>query len=223
MSTIFLKLLSALTLFFLLLLPSIAHTCPYCPYPISPPTSSHHHHGHHNGHHHNNGHHHHEHHHHHYVPSPHRPSYSPPIHVKPPPYMRPPHHRSPHVSPPYEKPPTTPVPYPPSYNPSPPTNLPCPSPPPPPPSSQGGTCPTDALKLSACVDVLGGLVHAIIGQSATDACCPLLIGLVDLDAAVCLCTTIRLKLLNINIVLPIALQLLIDCGKHPPSDYKCPS
>nr|prf salt-inducible protein RF2 [Medicago sativa] len=48
-------------------------------------------------------------------------------------------------------------------------------------------------------------------------------GLVDLDAAICLCTTIRLKLLNINLVIPLALQVLIDCGKTPPEGFKCPA
>jgi hypothetical protein len=51
----------------------------------------------------------------------------------------------------------------------------------------------------------------------------LLQGIADLDAAICLCSTIKLKLLNINIVLPIALQLLVDCGKTPPEGFKCPT
>jgi hypothetical protein len=117
-------------------------------------------------------------------------------------------------------PPTVPVPSPPSETPCPPPP-PVPVPYPPPPAQQ--TCSIDALKLGACVDVLGGLIHIGIGGSAKQTCCPLLSGLVDLDAAVCLCTTIRLKLLNINIVLPIALQLLVDCGKTPPEGFKCPS
>jgi len=83
------------------------------------------------------------------------------------------------------------------------------------------TCPIDTLKLGACVDVLGGLIHIGIGSSAQQTCCPVLAGLVDLDAAVCLCTTIRAKILNINIIIPIALQLLIDCGKTPPDGFKC--
>ncbi|KAK3405096.1 hypothetical protein EUGRSUZ_K01352, partial [Eucalyptus grandis] len=70
-------------------------------------------------------------------------------------------------------------------------------------------------------DVLGGLVHIGIGSSAKDTCCPVLQGLLDLDAAVCLCTTIKAKLLNISIVIPIALQVLIDCGKTPPSGFQC--
>jgi hypothetical protein len=74
------------------------------------------------------------------------------------------------------------------------------------------------------VDVLGGLIHIGLGKSHAKAeCCPVLGGLLDLDAAVCLCTTIKLKLLNIDLVLPIALELLLDCGKTPPSDFKCPA
>jgi hypothetical protein len=110
--------------------------------------------------------------------------------------------------------------------------IPCPPPPviptppivkPPPTPPKQETCPIDTLKLGACVDVLGGLIHIGIGSSAKDECCPLLEGLVDLDAAVCLCTVIKAKLLNINLILPIALELLVDCGKTPPEGFKCPS
>ena len=103
-------------------------------------------------------------------------------------------------------------------SPPPPSSVPCP----PPPVKKG--CPINVLKLSACVDVLGGLIHIGIGGSAADKCCPLLSGLADLDAALCLCTAIRAKVLNIGLVIPIALSLLVnDCGKHLPSDFKCPS
>lgn len=99
-------------------------------------------------------------------------------------------------------------------------------PPPTPPSpspGRGKTCPIDALKLNACVDVLGGLVHVVIGREARSKCCPLVQGIADLDAALCLCTTIRARLLNINIYLPVALRLLITCGKHPPNGFNCPN
>lgn len=105
--------------------------------------------------------------------------------------------------------------------------MPCPPPPvvkphpPPAPVSKG--CPINTLKLAACVDLLGGLIHIGIGPSAADTCCPLLSGLADLDAALCLCTAIRAKVLNINLLLPIALELLVNnCGKHLPSDFQCP-
>ncbi|PIA25259.1 hypothetical protein AQUCO_12000006v1 [Aquilegia coerulea] len=96
-----------------------------------------------------------------------------------------------------------------------------PCPPPPPSPSQEKTCPIDSLKLGACVDLLGGLVHIGLGDPVVNECCPVLQGLVELEAAVCLCTTLRLKLLNLNIFVPIALQLLLTCGKTPPPGYTC--
>ncbi|CAI0375420.1 unnamed protein product [Linum tenue] len=124
------------------------------------------------------------------------------------------------------KPPPVEPPKPPVKPPTPPKEPPCPPPPPPVPSyppPKPETCPIDTLKLGACVDLLGGLIHVGIGESAKSTCCPVLEGLVDLDAALCLCTTIKLKLLNLNIVLPIALEVLVDCGKTPPPGFKCPS
>ncbi|KAH9712095.1 Hydrophob seed domain-containing protein [Citrus sinensis] len=106
-----------------------------------------------------------------------------------------------------------------------------PPPPPPvvnvtyPPAPKQQTCPIDALKLGACVDVLGGLIHIGLGDSAKEKCCPLLQGLADLDAAICLCTAIRLEALNlINLLVPISLQILVnDCGKYPPAGFQCPA
>ncbi|GLJ25722.1 hypothetical protein SUGI_0492520 [Cryptomeria japonica] len=96
------------------------------------------------------------------------------------------------------------------------------SPPPPPASSNGGSCPLNALKLGACVDVLGGLVNATIGDPSVNTCCPVLQGVLEIEAALCLCTTIRLKLLNLNIILPIALELFVQCGLTPPPGFTCP-
>ncbi|CAN6571321.1 unnamed protein product [Malus baccata var. baccata] len=182
-----------------------------------------------------------------YPPVPHLPPKKPPPHVKPPhvkppivkppPYPKPPVAKPPpHPKPPVVKPPPVVVPSPPPtptptpvvpVKPPPPTETPCPPPPPklvpPPPSPPKDTCPIDTLKLGACVDVLGGLIHIGIGSSAKDACCPVLQGLVDLDAAICLCTTIKAKLLNVNLIIPIALQVLIACGKTPPSGFQCPA
>ncbi|XP_039018035.1 36.4 kDa proline-rich protein-like [Hibiscus syriacus] len=86
---------------------------------------------------------------------------------------------------------------------------PCPSPP------TKDTCPIDTLKLGACVDLLGGLVHIGLGDPVANECCPVLTGLAELEAAVCLCTTLKLKVLNLNIYVPLALQLLLTCGKTP--------
>ena len=93
------------------------------------------------------------------------------------------------------------------------------------PSVPGGgssSCPLDALKLGACVDLLGGLVHAVIGDSVVNQCCPLLEGVAGLEAALCFCTTIRLKLLNTDIILPLALELFVKCGITPPPGFTCP-
>ncbi|CAD6209084.1 unnamed protein product [Miscanthus lutarioriparius] len=96
----------------------------------------------------------------------------------------------------------------------------CPSPPPPPcppaPSSGGGRvgCPRDALKLGVCASVLG-LIKAKVGLPPTEPCCPLLDGLVDLEAAVCLCTAIKGNVLGIHLNLPIDLALVLNhCGKR---------
>jgi hypothetical protein len=102
----------------------------------------------------------------------------------------------------------------------------CPTPPAPvvpkPPSGGGGSCPMDALKLSVCANVLN-LLKLNIPVGADDQCCPLIQGLVDLDAAVCLCTAIKASVLGININVPVDLTLLLNhCGKICPQDFTCP-
>nr|DAD27229.1 TPA_asm: hypothetical protein HUJ06_028697 [Nelumbo nucifera] len=136
------------------------------------------------------------------------PVVTPPVTV--PPIVKPPIKLPPVTVPPILNPPVT---YPPVTGPpvKPPTGKPCP-----PPAKKPETCPIDTLKLGACVDLLGGLVHIGLGDPVVNQCCPLLEGLVELEAAVCLCTTLKVKLLNINIYLPLALQLLVTCGKTPP-------
>ncbi|CAL9758029.1 unnamed protein product [Musa acuminata subsp. burmannicoides] len=89
-------------------------------------------------------------------------------------------------------------------------------------ASPPATCSLDHLKLGLCLDVLGGLVHLGAGNPAENVCCPVLHGLLELEAAVCLCTAIKLRILNLDIYIPLALQLLITCGKNPPSGSLCP-
>ncbi|KAK8969481.1 36.4 kDa proline-rich protein [Platanthera guangdongensis] len=89
--------------------------------------------------------------------------------------------------------------------------------PPPPPAK----CSLDILKLELCLDVLGGLVN--LGFAPVQSyCCPVIQGLLELEAAACLCAAINLKLLNLNIYIPLALEVLITCGKDPPLGYFCP-
>lgn len=98
---------------------------------------------------------------------------------------------------------------------------PTPNPTPTPSTPPGITCPRDALKLGVCANVLG-LVHAKVGSPPTLPCCSLLDGLVDLEAAVCLCTAIKANILGINLNIPISLTLLLNvCGKTPPTGFQC--
>ncbi|KAK1273138.1 hypothetical protein QJS04_geneDACA012392 [Acorus gramineus] len=112
---------------------------------------------------------------------------------------------------------STPTPNPtPTPSPSNPTNpTPTPSP------SSKGKCPKDALKLGVCADVLG-LVNVVIGKPPKMPCCSLLNGLIDLEAAVCLCTAIKANVLGLNLNIPVDLSLILNyCGKKVPAGFKC--
>ncbi|KAF0928651.1 hypothetical protein E2562_006084 [Oryza meyeriana var. granulata] len=84
-----------------------------------------------------------------------------------------------------------------------------------------GRCPIDALKLRVCASVLNGLVGVKIG-AGPDHCCPLIGGLVDLDAAVCLCTAAKANVLGVHLNIPVDLSVILNhCGKNYPSDFTC--
>ncbi|CAM0871194.1 unnamed protein product [Alopecurus aequalis] len=108
------------------------------------------------------------------------------------------------------------------------TYCPTPTPPivPPPvvptPTPSTGKCSIDTLKLKVCGNVLN-LLKLKLGVPANEQCCPLLGGLVDLDAAVCLCTAIKANVLGIKLNVPVDLVLLLNqCGKKCPADFTCP-
>ncbi|MED6215816.1 hypothetical protein PIB30_001433 [Stylosanthes scabra] len=83
-------------------------------------------------------------------------------------------------------------------------------------------CPRDTLKLGVCADVLG-LVNVQLGDPAKTPCCSLINGLVDLEAALCLCTALKANLLGINLNIPISLSLILNyCGKGVPNGFVCP-
>ncbi|XP_040987520.1 14 kDa proline-rich protein DC2.15-like [Juglans microcarpa x Juglans regia] len=84
------------------------------------------------------------------------------------------------------------------------------------------SCPIDALKLGVCAKLLNGTVGAVVGTPPDTPCCSLLGGLLDLEAAVCLCTAIKANILGINLNVPVSLSLLVNtCGKKLPSGFKC--
>ncbi|XP_076897118.1 putative lipid-binding protein AIR1 [Bidens hawaiensis] len=89
-------------------------------------------------------------------------------------------------------------------------------------SASTGTCPRDALKLGVCANVLGNLLNLVVGDPPVKPCCSLLEGLVDLDAAVCLCTAVKANILGIDLNVPLSLSLLLNvCSKQVPKDFVC--
>ncbi|XWS70446.1 hypothetical protein CRYUN_Cryun03dG0049100 [Craigia yunnanensis] len=93
--------------------------------------------------------------------------------------------------------------------------------PPPAASPPPASCPKDTLKLGVCADLLG-LVNIVVGTPPTSKCCALLSGLVDLEAALCLCTAIKANVLGINLNIPVTLSLLLSaCQKELPPGFKC--
>ncbi|CAD5164627.1 unnamed protein product [Musa acuminata subsp. malaccensis] len=91
-------------------------------------------------------------------------------------------------------------------------------PPPPAPAKQ---CPVDAVKFGTCLYILGSPVH--IGDPAV-TCCPIVEGLEGLEAALCVCTTIKGMFMGMDFLFPLAIQLLVTgCGKSIPPGYICPS
>ncbi|KAG7615701.1 putative bifunctional inhibitor/plant lipid transfer protein/seed storage helical [Arabidopsis thaliana] len=121
---------------------------------------------------------------------------------------------SPSVPTPSVPSPSVPTPSVPSPNPTPVT----------PPRTPGssGNCPIDALRLGVCANVLSGLLNVQLGQPSAQPCCSLIQGLVDLDAAICLCTALRANVLGINLNVPISLSVLLNvCNRRLPSDFQC--
>ncbi|KAL3818210.1 hypothetical protein ACJIZ3_004115 [Penstemon smallii] len=83
-------------------------------------------------------------------------------------------------------------------------------------------CPKDTLKLGVCANLLNDLVHLVVGTPPKTPCCSLIGNLVDLEAAVCLCTAIKANVLGINLNVPVSLSLLLNyCGKKVPSGFQC--
>ncbi|EEF29088.1 14 kDa proline-rich protein DC2.15 [Ricinus communis] len=112
---------------------------------------------------------------------------------------------------------------PPPPSPKPELSKPHPSYPSPVPSSKPTKCPKDTLKLGVCVDLLKDLLSVTIGKPPKTPCCSLIGDLVDLEAAVCLCTSIKASLLGINLNLPVDLSLVLNyCGKKVPEGFQCP-
>ncbi|VVB07748.1 unnamed protein product [Arabis nemorensis] len=145
------------------------------------------------------------------VPIPSVPSPSVPVPSIPSPSVPVPSIPSPSVPSPSVPSPSVPVP-----------SVPIPSVPSPSTPGSSGNCPIDALRLGVCANVLRGLLNIQLGQPSAQPCCSVIQGLVDLEAAVCLCTALRANVLGINLNVPISLSLLLNvCDKNVPSRFQC--
>ncbi|XP_030967030.1 14 kDa proline-rich protein DC2.15-like isoform X2 [Quercus lobata] len=90
------------------------------------------------------------------------------------------------------------------------------------PTNKPATCPKDTLKLGVCANLLNDLLKTMVGTPPKTPCCSLIQGLVDLEAAVCLCTAIKANVLGINLNVPLSLSLLLNyCGKNVPKGFQC--
>ncbi|KAE8650067.1 hypothetical protein Csa_009951 [Cucumis sativus] len=118
-------------------------------------------------------------------------------------------------------PPSTITPPPPSLTPPPPSLT------PPPPTNNGVTCPRNTLNIEACANVLN-LVNLVLNSQPNQSypqCCSLIEGLVDLEARVCLCTALKLKIGGLILLrIPIDLNLIVNgCGRKLGYPYNvCP-
>jgi|UniRef100_A0A804UJN8 hypothetical protein len=74
-------------------------------------------------------------------------------------------------------------------------------------SHSHGRYPIDTLKLKVCANV-SGLIK--VGLPQHEQCCPLLEALVDLNTALCLCTTIKANILGIHLNVPLSLNLILN-------------
>jgi len=60
-----------------------------------------------------------------------------------------------------------------------------------------------------------------VGAPPALPCCSLK-GLVDLEAAVCLCTAIKANVLGIPLNVPVDLSVILNyCGKNVPRGFQC--
>ncbi|WCJ25963.1 Bifunctional inhibitor/lipid-transfer protein/seed storage 2S albumin superfamily protein [Euphorbia peplus] len=83
-------------------------------------------------------------------------------------------------------------------------------------------CPRDAVKMGVCVDLLADLLKVQAGLPPNHPCCSALFGFMDIEAAICLCTTMKASFLGITIDMPIKMTLLLNfCGKPVPKGFIC--
>ncbi|OEL24776.1 hypothetical protein BAE44_0014201 [Dichanthelium oligosanthes] len=85
-----------------------------------------------------------------------------------------------------------------------------------------GKCPLNAVKLEVCMDVLDGLIHAVVGGPPKEPCCSLISSLADLEATVCVCLAINANVLVVNLDVAVDLTLLVNyCDRSMLAGFTC--
>ncbi|WOG85049.1 hypothetical protein DCAR_0104235 [Daucus carota subsp. sativus] len=83
-------------------------------------------------------------------------------------------------------------------------------------------CPRDVLKLGVCGDMLGRTMGPLIGSPPKMPCCRIMEGLLDFEAAVCLCSAIRANVMGTVMDFPVAISHVFNnCQKDLPSGFEC--
>ncbi|CAN0889883.1 Lipid transfer protein EARLI 1 [Linum grandiflorum] len=86
----------------------------------------------------------------------------------------------------------------------------------------GGKCSADLLTLTVCTTLIDVGKPSVGSSIASKPCCAALLGLADLDAAICLCLALKANLLGIFIDIPLALNLVLStCNKNTPRGFQC--
>ncbi|AES64544.1 Lipid transfer protein [Medicago truncatula] len=118
---------------------------------------------------------------------------------------------TPSAPPPSTPPPTTPPSTPPSIPRTPPST------PPPIPVTPPQNC--NLLNLNICAKVLNNVV---VLNPRNNRCCTLISGLVDLDAAVCVCAALKANIIGISVNINADLKIILNsCGVNTPAGFTC--
>ncbi|CAL5184034.1 unnamed protein product [Lathyrus oleraceus] len=80
--------------------------------------------------------------------------------------------------------------------------------------------PSNCPNLRVCISLLQNLLGIVVSPLQSKPCCSLIANLVDLDAALCLCTAIKLTVLGINPNIPLNIALVV-CGRNTSINFVC--
>ncbi|KAK6926384.1 Hydrophobic seed protein domain [Dillenia turbinata] len=84
----------------------------------------------------------------------------------------------------------------------------------PPPHPDPVTCATDVLRLAVCKTLLNELKNGSVPAPLSTPCCSVLEPMVDMEAAICLCTAIKANILGVIFDWQTSFTMILGaCGK----------